>query len=308
MLLQRGYIINLNRCNLFAQTANRRRGQAMERSAFKRYTLMLLGVIMVSFAISAVYTPNKIVSGGVSGFATVLYHSFGIAPGLSFAIINAVLLGFAYKFLGFDFVRNTIVGAALVTVFVQLFTYVPPVTNDVFLATVFGAIIYGVGIGLTLVSGGSTGGTDILGRLVQCAFPHVKIGTLLLVVDAAVIGIAVLVFKNVDLTLYGIIALFISSVSVNFLISKLNLSKLAFVISRKGIEVSHYLVSHSQRGVTIINAIGAYTMDSKQVLICAIKENEMPRFQTDISDIDPQAFIIFSESQQIIGNGFRVYK
>lgn len=280
----------------------------MERSAFKRYTLMLLGVIMVSFAISAVYTPNKIVSGGVSGLATILYHTFGVEPGLSFAVINAVLLGFAYKFLGLEFVRDTIAGAALVTVFVQLFTYIPPITNDVFLATVFGAIIYGVGIGLTLVSGGSTGGTDILGRLVQCVFPYVKIGTLLLVVDAVVIGIAVLVFKNVDLTLYGIIALSISSVSVNFLISKLNLSKLVFVISSKGMKISHYLVSHSQRGVTVINAIGAYTMDAKQVLICALKENEMPRFQRDVSAIDPQAFIIFSESQQIIGNGFRVYK
>lgn len=280
----------------------------MGRAILKRYALMLLGVIMVSFAISAVYTPNKIVSGGVSGLSTILYHSFGIEPGLSFAIINTVLLGFALKFLGVEFVKNTIVGAALVTGFVQLFTYIPPITTDVFLATIFGAIIYGIGIGLTLVSGGSTGGTDILGRLVQCAFPYIKIGTLLLVVDAMVISIAVLVFRNVDLTLYGVIALFISSVSVNMLISKLNLSKLVFVISSKGIEVSHYLVKHSQRGVTIINALGAYTMEPKQVLMCALKENEMPRFQKDITAIDPQAFIIFSESQQIIGNGFRVYK
>lgn len=280
----------------------------MERNAFKRYALMLLGVIMVSFAISAVYTPNRIVSGGVSGLSTILYYSFGIEPGLSFAVINIILLGFAFKFLGGGFVRDTIAGAALVTLFVQLFTYIPPITTDVFLATFFGAIIYGIGIGLTLVSGGSTGGTDILGRLVQCAFPYIKIGTLLLVVDAVVIGIAVFVFKNVDLTLYGVIALIISSLSVNVLISKLNLSKLAFVISGKGVEVSHYLVKHSQRGVTIINALGAYTMESKQVLICALKENEMPRFQKDISAIDPQAFIIFSESQQIIGNGFRIYK
>lgn len=274
----------------------------------RKYGVIVFGVMLVAFAISVFYTPNKIVSGGVSGLSTILFHTLGIAPGLSYAVINIVLVILAVKFLGFGFVKDTILGAALISVFVQLFTWIPPITNDILLASVFGSVLYGVGIGLTLIQGASTGGTDILSRLVQCIFPHIKIGSLLLFVDSAVIMLSFCVFRTFDLALYGIIALFLSSYSINFLISKLNVSKLAFVVTDKGVEISKYLVSNSPRGVTIIESTGAYTMEDRQVLMCALKENEIPRFQDRILKIDEHAFIIFSESQQIVGNGFRVYK
>ena len=274
----------------------------------KKYATIVCGVVLVALAISVFYTPNKIVSGGVSGISTILFHTLGIQPGISFAVINVVLLVLALKFLGFSFVKDTILGSMLLSVLVQIFTCIPPVTTDVFLAAVFGSVLYGVGIGLTLIEGASTGGTDILSRLVQCAFPHVKIGSLLLAVDAAVIMISFCVFRTFDLALYGIIALFLASFSINFLISKLNVSKLAFVVTEKGTEISRYLVSHSPRGVTMIDSVGAYTMDDKKVLMCALKENELPKFQEIFLNMDDQAFIIFSESQQIVGNGFRVYK
>ena len=206
----------------------------------KRYAAIVFGVLLVAFAISVFYTPNKIVSGGVSGISTILFHTFGIQPGVSFAVINIVLLILAWKFLGFSFVKDTLLGAALLSVFVQVFIYVPPVTSDVFLAAVFGSVLYGVGIGLTLIEGASTGGTDILSRLVQCAFPHVKIGNLLMVVDASVILLSLVVFRTFDLALYGIIALFLASFAINLLISKLNVSKLAFVVFDKGEEISQY--------------------------------------------------------------------
>lgn len=274
----------------------------------RKYATIVCGVVLVALAISVFYTPNKIVSGGVSGISTILFHTLNIQPGVSFAVINVVLLVLALKFLGFSFVKDTILGSMLLSLFVQIFTCIPPVTTDVFLAAVFGSVLYGVGIGLTLIEGASTGGTDILSRLVQCAFPHVKIGSLLLAVDAAVIMISFCVFRTFDLALYGIIALFLASFAINFLISKLNVSKLAFVVTEKGTEISRYLVSHSPRGVTMIDSVGAYTMDDKKVLMCALKENELPKFQESVLNMDDQAFIIFSESQQIVGNGFRVYK
>ena len=274
----------------------------------KKYLIILIGEIMVAFAISAFYTPNKIVSGGVSGIATVLYHTLNIPTGLSFAVINIALLILALKFLGKGFVIHTLGGSMLLSLFVQMFSYVPPVTNDVFLASVFGAVLYGIGIGLTLIEGASTGGTDILGRLVQCAFPHIKIGSLLLIVDSAVIASSLIVFRQFDLALYGIVALCISSFAINWLIQKLNISKLAFVVTDKGVEISKYLVSNSPRGVTIFDAMGGYTMEDRNVLMCALKENEIDKFQKRILELDSGAFIIFSESQQIVGNGFRVYK
>ena len=277
-------------------------------TSVKKYIKIVLGIILTAFAISVFYVPNKIVSGGVSGLSTILYHTLNIPASISFAVINLVLLAVAFKFIGRKFVINSLVGAGLLSLFVQIFSYIPPMTDNVFLATVFGAMFYGFGIGLALIEGASTGGTDILGRLVQHFFPHMKIGQLLLVIDSIVIGASLIVFKNLELVLFGIIALFLSTYSIDWLIRKLNVSKLTFVVTDKGEEIAKELVASSPRGTTIIDAVGAYTMDNKKVLMCALKENEITEFQRKIHEIDETAFIIFSESQQIVGNGFHVYK
>ncbi len=274
----------------------------------KSYFIIILGLLITAAAISLFYVPNKIVSGGVSGISTILYHSFKIPTGLSFGFINLFLLICGLKFLGKEFTVKTLLGAGLLSLFVQLFSYIPPVTDNIFLATIFGSILYGFGIGLTLICGASSGGTDILARLIQYFIPHMEIGKMLLFVDSVVIITSLLVFKTIDLVLYGIIALFLSTYAIDFLIRKLNISKLAFVITEKGNDIATYLISTSPRGVTIIDVVGGYTMEEKQMLVCALKENEIPPFQKKILAIDPDAFIIFSESQQIVGNGFHVYR
>lgn len=280
----------------------------LTKEKLKNNILFLIGPIITAFGISVFFTPNKVVSGGVSGLSTILYHIAKIPPGLSFAVINILFLLISFKVIGREFVFKTIIGAANISLFVQIFSELPPMTNDIVLASVFGSLLYGFGIGLTLLSGGSTGGTDILGRLLQHFFPHFKIGKLLLFVDAAVILTSLITFRQIDLALWGIVALFLSTFSVDRLIQKLNVSKLAFVVTEKGVEISEKLVSTSPRGVTIIDVVGAYTMEKKETLMCALKEAEIPEFQRKILEIDPEAFIIFSESQQIVGNGFHVYR
>lgn len=280
----------------------------LTKEKLKNNILFLIGPIITAFGISVFFTPNKVVSGGVSGLSTILYHIAKIPPGLSFAVINILFLLISFKVIGRKFVFKTIIGATNISLFVQIFSELPPMTNDIVLASVFGSLLYGFGIGLTLLSGGSTGGTDILGRLLQHFFPHFKIGKLLLFVDAAVIMTSLITFRQIDLALWGIVALFLSTFSVDWLIQKLNVSKLAFVVTEKGVEISKKLVSTSPRGVTIIDVVGAYTMEKKETLMCALKESEIPEFQRKILEIDPEAFIIFSESQQIVGNGFHVYR
>lgn len=274
----------------------------------KQYIIILIGVMLTSFAIGVFYTPNKIVNGGVSGISTILYHTLSIQPGVSFAVINAVFLLLAVWFIGKDFVIKTIVGAGLMSLFVQLFSYIPPITDNMVLASAFGAFLYGTGIGLTLANGASTGGTDILSRLLQHFFPHIKIGKLLLGVDTAVILVSLIVFRTADLMLWGIIALFISTFTVDWIIRKLNVSKLAFVVTNSGAEVANMLISSSPRGVTLVKTTGAYTLHDNNMLVCALKENEIPDFQKNVLEVDCGAFIIYAEAQQIVGNGFRFYK
>ncbi|MBQ7901322.1 MAG: YitT family protein, partial [Clostridia bacterium] len=228
--------------------------------------------------------------------------------GVSNAVINIVLLICGFKIVGKSFTVKTLVCVAVLSVMMDIASYLPPLTNDIFLATIFGATLYGFGIGLALANGASSGGTDILSRILQAIFPHMPIGKLIMIVDAAVIATSLVVFRQIDVTLYGIVALFVSTFAIDKLIQMLNISKIAFIMTNKGEMIAKKLVHTSPRGVTIVNVVGAYTMREKHMLMCALKQREVVEFQKKVLEIDKDAFIIFSESSQIVGNGFYVYK
>lgn len=268
----------------------------------------LLGTASTGFAIGAFLTPNKIVGGGASGISTILFHTLGIQPGLSFFILNIIFLLLGLRVLGKSFILKTLIGISVLSLFTEIFSLFPIYTENLILSTIFGGALYGLGIGMSFAVGASTGGTDIIGRIIQTKFSFIPIGKMLLFVDGIIILISLIVFKNLELTLYGIITLFISSYSIDFIISKLNVSRIAFVITDKGEEISTNLVSTSPRGVTLIDVKGVYTNTQKQMLFCALKESESEEFQKKILTIDPSSFIVFSESQRIKGNGFYLYK
>ena len=277
------------------------------KEKLKSGILVLAGITLVAIAISMFLVPNKIVNGGASGLATIIYYTIGIKPSISNAIINGILLIFSLICFGKKFVAKTLSSIVGLTILIELFSYFPPVTDNMLLAAIFGAVLYGIGIGIVLSQGSTTGGTDIMGRLIQHKKPHWKIGKVLLGVDFFVIFLSLITFKTTEAVLYGIIALFISTNAIDWLIKSLNISKLAFVISDKGQEISDLLISTSPRGVTLVEAKGGYTRGNRQLLICALKDSELPEFQRKILAIDEAAFIIYSESQQIVGKGFYIY-
>ena len=270
--------------------------------------LILAGLVLTSAGISLCYVPNRVVSGGVSGLSTIIYHTAGTPAGISFAVINGILIILGIKILGKSFIIKTVICSGVLSVMVELFALLPSLTDEILLASIAGAVLYGFGIAMTFVGGASTGGTDILGRILQHFIPHMPIGKLLLVVDAVIIGLSLVVFGEMNLTLYGIIALFISTFSIDWLIRKLNVSKMAFVVTDKGEEMARYLTSHSPRGVTILSVRGGYTFENKYMLLCALKEKEVPIFEERVKKLDDKAFTIFSESSEIIGNGFYLYR
>jgi len=273
----------------------------------KEILFTVVGAAITSFAVSVLLTPNMIVCGGGGGLSTILYQTLSVPPGLTLAVFNALLLLAGIGILGKQFIVNTLFGAGMLAIFVQLFSYIPPLTDNVILASVFGGVLYGSGLGIVFAMGATTGGTDILGRLIQYKFPQFPVGKLLLVVDGLIILLALIAFKNVELVLFGIIALFISTNTIDWLIRRLNISKMAFVITEYGEEISELLISTSTRGVTVINAIGAYSAEKKSILFCALKEREITDFQKRILERDEDAFIVYSEAQQIKGKGFRIY-
>lgn len=281
---------------------------SLEKSKIKSILAIIFGTFITAMGIELFLLPNKIVGGGVSGLSTILYHTIKIPSSVSFAVINIVLLLIGFKVLGWKFVLKTILGVGALSVFMEVLSHLPSATDNLFLATCFGSILYGAGIGITLVFNASTGGTDILGRLIQIKFPHFPIGKILLVVDGVIIAVSFCMFGEIELTLFGVISLAIISFTIDYIMKILNISKLAFIISEKGEELTRLLISTSPRGVTLIDVKGGYTMEDKKMLVCALKNGEIPEFQRKIKEVDNEAFVIYSESQQIVGNGFYVYK
>jgi uncharacterized membrane-anchored protein YitT (DUF2179 family) len=277
------------------------------KERIKSYAIILFGIAITALAISLFFVPNKIVNGGSSGLSTVIYYTFGMKPSLTNALINGVLLVLSLLCFGKSFVARTLLCIGMLSVFMEIFSYFPPVTDNVLLAAIFGAVLYGGGIGLVLSQKSTTGGTDILCRLIQYKFPHWKIGKILMGVDLFVIFLSFLTFKTTEAVLYGILALFISTTAIDYLMRMLNVSKLAFIITDKGVEIAELLIATSPRGVTLVDVTGVYTHTPKKMMICALKESEIPEFQRKILKMDEHAFIIYSESQQIVGNGFYIY-
>ena len=273
----------------------------------KSYIIIFIGLTLSAAATGLFYLPNEIVTGGVSGIATILYK-IGIPPGTVYIAINSLLLLLSRKFLGRQFFVTSVFSAAILSILVQFFSSLPPVTDNILLASLYGSLLFGIGAALTFSENANTGGSDIIGRLIQNAYPYFPIGTLLLIIDGIIILVSLFVFRNVDLALYGLCGLFISTFVINYMIDKLNSSKLAFVITDKGDKISQMIIENSRRGVTILNAKGAYSGTRKKLLICAIKNRQMPEFHKMISETDKDAFIIFTKSEKIFGLGFYVYK
>ncbi|MBQ2921754.1 MAG: YitT family protein [Tyzzerella sp.] len=284
-----------------------KRWKSKMKEKTRTYLFITCGTAITAMAISLFFVPNKIVNGGSSGLSTVIYYTVGMKPSLTNALINAVLLILSLFCFGKIFVAKTLFSIGLLSILIEVFSYFPPVTDNVLLATIFGSALYGIGIGMVLSQKSTTGGTDILGRLIQHKFPQWKIGKILLAVDLFVIFLSFITFKTTDAVLYGIIALFISTTTIDWLMRSLNISKLAFIITDKGQEIAELLISTSSRGVTLIDVTGVYSNQPKKMMVCALKESELPAFQKKILEKDEQAFIIYSESQQIIGRGFYTY-
>ncbi len=277
-------------------------------SKLKSFILTIFSTMITGLSVGIFLNPNKIVSGGASGIATILFHTLSIPPGLTFMVINIILLIPGVFILGKDFTIKTLICSFLLSVFVQIGSLFPFYTQNTTLSTIFGGALFGIGSGISFAAGASTGGTAILGRLIQHRFPGMAISRILLVLDGIVILAALLVFREIELALLGILSLIIASASVDFVINNLNISKLVFVITEKGDLISEKLVSTSHRGVTLIDAVGAYSHTEKKMLFCALKENEIPKFLQKILSVDPDAFIVFSTSQKIQGNGFLIYR
>lgn len=265
----------------------------------------IVGSFLIAFALTVFNAPNDIAPGGATGLATALAYITPIRVSLWSIIINVPLLICAWRTLGFYPLIMTLISTFLLSGCIEICSLIPAYTNNVLLASVFGGAITGIGVGLMFLRGISTGGTDLLALILRRIFPNIPNGTLLLVLDAAVVVVAVIVFKDIEVALYSAIAIVIGSKVIDALAEGVDYAKVIYIITERGDEVSKILNSRTERGTTVLPAKGGYTGISKQMIITVTRRNVLSQTLKLIKQADPDAFCFVMDSTEVHGEGFK---
>ncbi len=249
--------------------------------------------------------PNDIVPGGVSGIAMIVNRLTGFPVGTLALLLNVPIFLIAWRVWGGRFLLGSLLGMAVSSLMIDVFAYLPPlVTGNPLLGALFGGAIVGFGLGLVFSAGASTGGSDIVAKLLRLRLPYLNMGRLVLATDVVVIFAFALIFRDFESLLYAIIASFMSSKLVDGVLYGFDYAKVAYIISDRWADLSQRITEELQRGVTLLAAQGAYTGREKQVILCAVKQQQIVALKRLVRAIDPQAFFILCEAREVLGFGF----
>lgn len=279
----------------------------------KKSLIVIIGSTMMALGMNFFFEPMNMVTGGVSGLAIILKDLTkrltpgGIPVWMTNLVINIFLFAGSYKVLGKKFLRNTILGTLVFTACLYVVPVMDLTGGDKLLASIFGGALNGAGLGLIFSSGCSSGGTDLLGAILQRYLRHYSVAQTLMVVDGLIVFLGALVF-GIDVTLYAIISVFISSKIMDYVLSGVNFAKLALIITENSKEISEGILYEMSRGVTELPALGGYSRKGKEVLLCAVDKKELAVLMDIVDKKDPDAFIIVTDAREIFGEGFREYK
>ena len=243
--------------------------------AFK-YLIIVFGAAVYAAGFSFFLYPNSIVTGGVTGIAMIINYLSAIPVGVLTIIMNVPLFIMALRKLGLRFCIGSLVGMILASVFVDIFTPLRiNATSNMLLAALYGGLIEGAGLGLVYRVGASTGGSDIASKLLRARYPYINLGTIILLVDLVVVLAFAVIFRKFDSVMYSIIAMFVSTRVVDFVLYGVSTSKLCFIITDSSDEVKHAITTTLNRGATLLHGEGAYSGASKEVILCAVKKQQV---------------------------------
>lgn len=266
----------------------------------------ITGTLAVSVGLYSFAEKVDIAPGGVSGISLMVRYLTGFPMGALMLILNVPLLLIAYKFMGKKFTLKTVRTVFINTIILDMVVtpYFPQYGGDRLLGSLFAGVIIGGGLSIVFINGSSTAGTDIIGHIIERRFPHISIGKALMIVDCIILGVSVLVFRNIESALYGIVALFTQTVVINKLVYGSEKGRNLFIISQKSESIATRILNECDRGATFLNARGAYSNKPTSVLMCVVRVWEYYRIKGIVYEEDPSAFVIATEAEHIIGEGF----
>lgn len=269
---------------------------------------ILLGCTVFSLGFDLFLDPNNINVGGITGIAMILRELLGFGSiGAYFAAINIPLFLLGYKELGRRFFIGSMLGMMFSTVLLDLLTIIPVPKIDLMLAALYGGGLTGLGLGLVFMAGASTGGSDIMAKLLRKRFRRLKLSRLMLILDIITVTLTGVVFHDITRTLYSALPLYVSALVMDSVIYGLDYSSMALIISDKYSEIVAEIARKLERGTTLLDAHGGYHGDSRQVVMCAIRRRQITELKDLVSRIDPNAFMILQDAHQVLGEGFMRY-
>jgi uncharacterized membrane-anchored protein YitT (DUF2179 family) len=276
----------------------------------KEYFFGIIGALLIAVGLDSFLIPHNIAAGGASGMAVVLHHYVNLPVGVWMYIINAVLFVISFLFIGKEFGLKSIIFTFVVTFFVDFFNRIVPIPiypgKDLFLSVFFGISISAFGMGIVFVQNASTGGTDILARLLN-KFTGLKMGIGLMGCDL-LIALGAGQAYSLNIGLYSMASVIINGIVVDYVIKELNSSIVITIISDKYNEISDFILYELKRGATSLNATGVYSKKEKKLMYVALNKREKSSVINKIKEIDPSAFIVVQEASNIIGYGFGDFK
>ena len=282
----------------------------MIQKTLKSYAVIAVGSLLFALAFDWFFAPNQVAIGGITGAAQVINVLIPALPvGVLTIVLNIPLFIAGWRLIGFHLLASSLFSMAVSSAAIDLIALVwefPPM--DPMLATLCGGALLGLGLGLVFSPGATTGGTDIVARLLKLEFPWLPMGQLLLVPDGVVLAAAALAFGEVSAALYGAVALFVTARVMDTVLYGLDTCKTAYIISDNWRAIADVLLTEQDRGVTILRGQGAYSGADKQVLMVAFRQRDIVQLRRTVHSLDPQAFMIVCNAHEVLGEGFGDYQ
>lgn len=265
----------------------------------------ILGALIMAAGVSLFLLPNQLSSGGIAGVATIFYYLLNIPMGTVIIAINIPLFLFSMYKVGKMFFIKSIVGTVAMSIFIDLLDKIEPLTNDRFLACIYGGILLGLGTTLLLKAEASTGGSDLISYIAKKYKPTVRSGNIIVIIDIIIIALNVIFFKEIEIGLYSAIAIYIMGKIIDIFFEGINFTKLMIIVSNKSEEIAKQIDQKVARGSTGLYGKGMYTNENKLILICAAYRKDVARIKIIAKEIDPKSFIVITNSREVVGQGFK---
>ena len=276
-----------------------------------KYAVITLGCISFSLGVALFLDPNHVASGGVTGIAIIINSLTGFPTGYAIILINVPLLILGAVFFGLKFIISTVYATVVSSLMIELWNFALadylPFTDNLLISAVLGGALFGIGLGLIFRTGSTTGGTDIIVKILRKKFRYIKTGIISMTIDLIIIGISAIIYKNFELTCYTVVSIAVIALAFDWVLYGGSSAKLVYIITTqdKAENMCDKILKELDVGATFVDGKGAYTGNDKRIILCAVKNTMYPRLRDIVKEADANAFTIVTSAKEIYGEGYK---